>query len=88
MKRTTVFIEEGVERDLHALARRRDVPVSELVRESLTQYLRGQNRRQKFALRFLARGRSGRKDIAEHHEELLWGDLDPHESKGRQSRRG
>lgn len=71
MKRTTLFIDEGMERDLQALARRRAVPVSELVRESLGQYLAAENQKQGFTLRFLGRGRSGRKDIAEGHEDLL-----------------
>jgi len=78
MKRTTIFIDETIERDLHALAQRRGAPVSTLVRESLQRYLAEENRRQKFSLRFLAAGRSGRKDVAERHEELLWRDLKPH----------
>lgn len=86
MKRTTLFIDEAVDHELHAVARRKGVPVSALVRESLTRYLTEQKRRHTFALRFLGRGHSGQKDIAEHHEELLWRDLP---SDGSQSgRRG
>lgn len=88
MKRTTLFVEESVEHELHTLARRKGVPVSALVRESLARYLTEQNRSRTFALRFLAQGRSGRQDIAERHEELLWRDLGPHGSKSRPRRRG
>jgi hypothetical protein len=88
MKRTTLFVEESVDHELHALARRKGVPVSALVRESLARYVTEQKRSQTFTLRFLGRGHSGRKDVAEHHEELLWRDLGPHVSKSQQRRRG
>jgi len=78
MKRTTLFIEEGMEHDLHALARRKGIPTSALVRESLGRYLAEENGRKQFALRFLGKGRSGRRNVAERHEELLWRDLNPH----------
>lgn len=81
MKRTTLFVEESVDHELHALARRKGVPVSALMRESLAHYVTEQKRSQTFALGFLGKGRSGRKDVAEHHEELLWRDLAPHASK-------
>jgi hypothetical protein len=84
MKRTTLFIDEAVDHELHAVARRKGVPVSALVRESLALYLREQKRGRTFALRFLGQGHSGKKDIADRHEELLWGDLEPHGGNGRQ----
>ena len=84
MKRTTLFVEESVDHELHALARRKGVPVSALVRESLARYVTEQKRGQTFALRFLGQGRSGRKDIAERHEEFLWRDLGPSGRKRRQ----
>lgn len=67
-----------MESDLNALARRKGVPMSALVRESLGRYLAEENGRKGFALRFLAKGRSGRRDIAQRHEEVLWRDLNPH----------
>jgi predicted DNA-binding ribbon-helix-helix protein len=88
MKRTTLFVEESVDHELHALARRKGVPVSALVRESLDRYVTEQKRGQTFALRFLCQGHSGRKDVAERHEELLWCDLRPHASKRRQRGQG
>ncbi len=77
-----------MDHELHALARRKGVPVSALVRESLARYVTEQKRSQTFALRFLGQGRSGRRDVAERHEELLWHDLGPHASKSRPRRRG
>lgn len=80
MKRTSLFIDEAMERDLHALAERKGAPVSALVRESLRRYLAEKYGRQKFSLRFLGAGRGGRKDVAERHEQLLWQDLKPHDT--------
>ena len=73
-----------MDHELHALARRKGVPVSALVRESLARYVTEQKRGQTFALRFLGQGHSGRKDVAERHEDLLWHDLGPHARKRRQ----
>jgi metal-responsive CopG/Arc/MetJ family transcriptional regulator len=39
MRRTTVFLPEDLERQLHAAARLTHRPQSELVREALTRYL-------------------------------------------------
>ena len=88
MKRTTLFVEESVDQELHALARRKGVPVSALVRESLTRYVTEQKRGQKFALRFLGQGHSGRNDVAERHEELLWRDVGTRADKRRKKELG
>ena len=81
-------MEESVDHELHALARRKGVPVSALVRESLARYLAEQKRTQRFSPRFLGQGHSGRNDVAERHEELLWRGLGPHAGKPRQGGRG
>jgi predicted transcriptional regulator len=78
MRRTTLFVDESVDHEIHALARRKGVPVSALVRESLAQYVAEQKRSQSFALRFLGQGHSGRKDVAERHEKFLFQDHRPH----------
>ena len=77
MKRTTVFLDEGLERDLKALAARRGEPAATLVREALGEYV-ARHRPAEPRLGFLAAGRSGRSDVAETHEEILWRDLAPH----------
>lgn len=71
MKRTTIFIDEPVERDLKALAAADGRSAAALVREAIAEYLARRGRRHA-ELGFLAAGRSGRSDTAEKHEELLW----------------
>lgn len=70
MKRTTVFADEDVLRKLREIARREHITLSEAIRTALERYV---SRRQPkpSSLSLMAIGRSGRKDIAEHAEELL-----------------
>jgi predicted transcriptional regulator len=79
MKRTTIFLEERLERDLHAVARREGRPMGAVVREAIARYIRLRQRSRGKTVSFLAMGRSGRTDTAERHEDLLWRDLTPHE---------
>jgi predicted transcriptional regulator len=72
MKRTTLFIDEQVERELQSLARRSGRPVAALVREAVEQYVVGARSDRTPRLGFVAAGRSGRSDIAERHEDLLF----------------
>jgi predicted transcriptional regulator len=81
MKRTTVFLDEGLERDLKALAARKGEPAASLVREALGEYV-ARHHPDEPRLGFLAAGRSGRSDGAETHEDLLWQDLAPHGASG------
>ncbi len=73
MKRTTMFIDEALERDLRAIAERDCRPVSGVVREALGSYV-ARRKKESHRLGFIAFGRSGRSDTAEVHEELLWRD--------------
>lgn len=72
MKRTTIFIDEKAERELEFLAQRRGEPKARLVREAIAEYLVRQRDEPAAALAFVGIGRSGRTDIAERHEELLF----------------
>jgi hypothetical protein len=83
MKRTTLFLDEGTDRELHLLAQREKLPVAALVRDALGRYLDEAKRGKGLQLRFLAAGRSAHPDTAERAEELLWADLQPHSSGGR-----
>jgi hypothetical protein len=83
MKRTTLFLEEGTERELRLLAQREKLPVAALVRDALGRYLDEARRGRELRLRFLEAGRSGHHDTAERAEELLWGELQPHSSRPR-----
>lgn len=65
------------------MARRVRLPVSALVRDALSRFLEAAMNDKAPQLRFLAAGRSGHRDTAERAEELLWGDLGPHESGSR-----
>jgi ribbon-helix-helix CopG family protein len=79
MKRTTIFMDEALEKDLQALARRRGTPVASVVREALAAYVAGAARAP--ALSFTGVGASGRRDIAVRHEDLLW--KEPHADQAR-----
>ena len=72
MKRTTLFLEEELESDLRILAAQRKKPVAVLVRAALNQYVEQEKRKSRSILSFVGAGRSGRKDTAERHEDLLW----------------
>lgn len=74
MKRTTVFLDETIERRLEQQARRRRQPKAVLIREALAEYLDRQSGDSQDRFAFVGAGRSGRSDVAERHEDLLWRD--------------
>ena len=61
-----------IERELQALAYQRGQPVAALVREALAQYVVAARDSAPRRLGFAAAGRSGRADVADRHEELLF----------------
>jgi len=75
MKRTTIFIEEGIERELRLVARRRGRSVAAVVRDAIAREVAAEARP---PLSFIGVGDSGRRDVAERHEEFLWKALEPH----------
>jgi metal-responsive CopG/Arc/MetJ family transcriptional regulator len=78
MKRTTVFLEEDLQRELKIVAQYKGVPAASVLRDAIDEYLRAERKRRPRALSIMAIGRSSRRDTAERHEELLWKDLSPH----------
>jgi predicted transcriptional regulator len=72
MKRTTLFIDEALERDLQAIARQGNRPMASVVREALAEYVANREPSDTPALSFIAAGASGRTDTTERHEDLLW----------------
>jgi hypothetical protein len=78
MKRTTIFIDESVQADLQALARRQQRPVAALVREAVAQYVVAERQALPSKLGFVGIGRSGAADTAERHDALVFGGLTPH----------
>jgi 16S rRNA U516 pseudouridylate synthase RsuA-like enzyme len=87
MKRTTIFLDEGLEREMRAMAEYRGEPVASLVREALGRYVATETKRRRPRLRFIAAGRSGTSDTAERNEELVFRNLRPHGKPSRKTRR-
>lgn len=86
MKRTTIFVPEALERDLQLLAGRDGKPTAAIVREALAEYIA--HRQPVRALpSFAGAFASGRSDIAERHEALLFETLVPHKVAKRRARR-
>ena len=70
MKRTTIFADEDTLGKLREIARRRNTTLSEIIRTALKRYVSRRHPRTR-PLSLIGIGRSGRKDVAEHAEELL-----------------
>jgi len=76
MHRTTIFLDDKLQRRLQRLAERRGVSFASVVREALAQYVArpaGSSALPSIAGRFS----SGQPDTSERVDELLW--RDPHE---------
>lgn len=73
MHRTTIFLDEATGRELRLWAERERCSVASLIRQAIARQL-AEREAASLNLGFLAAGRSGRSDIAERHEELLWQD--------------
>ncbi len=82
MRRTTVFLEEDLQRELGALAKQQARPAAALVREAIGQYVASRKTSNPRVLTFVGVGASGRSDTAETHEELLFTNLDLHSGSG------
>ena len=89
MKRTTVFLEEELQRELKMVAEYKGVPAASVLRDAVDEYLRAERKRRPRTLSILGIGRGSGNNIAERHEELLWQDLTPHggSPKPRKARR-
>lgn len=71
MKRTTIFADESLLKALQEIASREKVSISATIRRALEEFV-GRHETAKPLPSFLGIGRSGRKDVAERAEELLW----------------
>jgi hypothetical protein len=80
MKRTTIFLDPALERDLRLHADRQGRSTASVVREALAQWVEVQRGSPAARPGFVAAGRSGRSDTAQSHEALLFAALDPHGS--------
>lgn len=71
MKRTTIFAEESLLEEIRSLSSEEGQSVSQVIREALTEHVERKRKLRK-PLSFLGVGRSGRRTVAERHEQLLW----------------
>jgi predicted transcriptional regulator len=76
MKRTTVFLDEALERRLKQRARREGKSFAQCVREAVAAYVAAPPRRAGTLPSWVGMGDSGRSDIASHPDDFLW--TDPH----------
>jgi metal-responsive CopG/Arc/MetJ family transcriptional regulator len=71
MKRTTIFADENLLNSLKHIADEEGVSIAETIRQALDRFV-AQRQKSKKQLSFVGIGRSGRKDVSERCEELLW----------------
>lgn len=71
MKRTTIFADDELLMELKELSLEEKKSVAELVRKAIAEFLTRKKPHTK-KISFMGAGRSGRMNIAEKHEELLW----------------
>jgi len=71
MKRTTLFADEELLRSLKHIADEEGISVAEIIRRVLDKFV-AQRQKSSKQPSFVGIGRSGRKDVSERCEELLW----------------
>ncbi len=71
MKRTTIFANDELLTELKELSQEEKRSVAELVREAISEFI-ARKKPQEKKISFMGAGKSGRANIAERHEELLW----------------
>ncbi len=71
MKRTTIFADEELLTALKHIADEEGVSIAETIRKALDKFV-AQRQKSRKKPSFVGVGRSGRKDISERCEELLW----------------
>jgi predicted transcriptional regulator len=71
MKRTTIFADDGLLDEIKSLSAEENRSVADIVREAMEEYVKRKRKAvRKFS--FVGIGNSGRHDVAEEHERLLW----------------
>jgi len=71
MKRTTIFADEDVLSAFREIAQQEGLSIAELIRQALNRFIADRRKDRKLPS-IVGVGQSGRKDIAERFEELLW----------------
>ncbi len=80
MKRTTIVADESLLIELQAIAKKERMSVSAAIRAALEEYV-GRRQLTRHLPSFLGIARSGRREIAEQSEALLW--TTPHPGRQR-----
>lgn len=71
MKRTTIFADEALLKQVKQASARENKSVAQFLREALKSHVeRQQPGADRFS--FIGKYKSGRTDVAEKHEQLLW----------------
>jgi tryptophan synthase beta subunit len=71
MKRTTIFADEELLNALRNIADEEGISIAQTIRQALDKFVTQRQKPTKH-LSFVGIGRSGRKDVSERCEELLW----------------
>lgn len=71
MRRTTIFADDNLIDEIREISKEEKRSVAEVVREAMQNYIT-QKRTGKKKISFIGIGDSGREDVAEKHEALLW----------------
>ena len=71
MKRTTIFADDGLLDEFKSISAEENRSVADIVREAMEEYLKRKKRAGR-KVSFVGIGNSGRRDVAEKHERLLW----------------
>jgi metal-responsive CopG/Arc/MetJ family transcriptional regulator len=71
MKRTTIFADDNLIKEIKEISKEQNKSAAEIIRDAMLTYIK-HKRHGKKKLSFIGIGDSGRRDIAEKHEELLW----------------
>jgi metal-responsive CopG/Arc/MetJ family transcriptional regulator len=71
MKRTTIFANEELLNALKHIADEEGISIAETIRQALDRFV-AQRQKSKKQLSLIGIGRSGRQDVSERFEELLW----------------
>jgi len=71
MRRTTIFADDNLINEIKEISKEENRSVADILREAMQDYIK-QKKHKKKRISFIGIGSSGRRDIAERHEELLW----------------
>lgn len=71
LKRTTIFADDELLYEIKEISKEESKSVAQVVREALSNYINQKGLKKK-KISFIGIGDSGRSDIAEKSEELLW----------------